>query len=292
VIFTTQGRSDRAGLQGSVCEARLDGEGAPRCVGPPVGKSQGIIDLPDSGRILVIQWGIETPMGSRGAVVFELPRYEEISILDEHWFDELVAEGFYEPRNSTLYMFSDRMNGMHRALLPNFERAPTIPFNLATPGELRYDPESGEGVACGHGIGAAIRGAPLAARPFANGNASLLEKLSMSWGCDWDETSRKVYSTIPNFGLVDRIDYDTGRVEKRWFVGLGMRSVAYDRARRRVYFTDFLRGNVVALDEPSGGIVGRWFVGRFSRWVQLTHDGRALLATSNLGIIRISLDGT
>jgi hypothetical protein len=71
-----------------------------------------------------------------------------------------------------------------------------------------------------------------------------------------------------------------------------MRSVAYDRARRRVYFTDFLRGNVVALDEPSGGIVGRWFVGRFSRWVQLTHDGRALLATSNLGIIRISLDGT
>jgi hypothetical protein len=45
----------------------------------------------------------------------------------------------------------------------------------------------------------------------------------------------------------------------------------------------------VAFDELSGREVGRWFVGRFSRWVRLTPDRSALLATGNLGIVRIPL---
>jgi hypothetical protein len=174
-------------------------------------------------------------------------------------------------------------------LLPTFERLPTIPSEL-TPGELRYDRGLGQGVACGHGIGTAISGDPYGQRYLADGNSSPIEKLSMTWGCDWDPVRRKVYSTIPNLGLLDRIDYDTGRVEKRWLVGLGMRSVAYDRARQRVYFTNFLRGEAYAFDEASGRVVAHWFVGRFSRWVQLTRDGRALLATGNLGVVRIPLD--
>jgi hypothetical protein len=259
-------------------------------VGKPEGKSQGLIDLPEENRLLVMQWGIETPAGRPGAVVFEIPRQAKIEILAEHWFDEMVGDGFYEPRNSTLYMFSDRMNGVHRVRLPAFDMLPTIASDLA-PGELSYDPALGEGVACGHGLGTAIRGAPYGQRYLAEQNSSPLEKVSMTWGCDWDPRARKVYSTIPNLGLLDRIDYDSGRVEKHWIVGFGMRSVAYDRTRRRVYFGDFLRGNVYALDESSGRIVGRWFVGRFSRWVQLTRDGRALLATSNLGVARIPLEG-
>lgn len=290
IIFTTQGPKAESAITGSVCEATLDGDSLPRCVGPPSGKSQGIIDLPQLERLLVMQWGIETPSGSRGAVIFELPRNDGIEILAEHWFDEMLGDGFYEPRNSTLYMFSDRMNGIHRARLPSFERLPTIPSDI-TPGELVYDRELGEGVACGHGTGTAIAGAPYKERYLAEGSTSVIEKISLSWGCDWDREARKVYSTIPNLGLLDRIDYDTGRVEKRWFVGLGKRSVAYDKERRRVYFTDFLRGSVSALDETTGRIVGHWFVGRFSRWVQLTRDGRALLATGNLGVVRIPLDG-
>jgi DNA-binding beta-propeller fold protein YncE len=115
--------------------------------------------------------------------------------------------------------------------------------------------------------------------------------VSITWGCDWDPATRKVYTTIPNLGLLDRIDYDTGQVEKRWIIGPGMRSVAYDQVRHRVYFTDFLRGYVLAFDEQSERIVDRWFVGRFSRWVRLTRDGHALLATGNLGIVLILLDG-
>ncbi len=288
IIFTTQGKWEQSAINGSVCDASL-ASGIPHCVGRPEGKSQGLIDLPEQDRLLVMQWGIETPQGRPGAVILELPRRGGLQILAEHWFDEMIGDGFYEPRDSTLYMFSDRMNGIHRVRLPTFERLPTIPSDL-TPGELVYDQQNGEGVACGHGIGTAIRGAPYAERFLADGSSSPIEKLSVTWGCDWDPVARKVYSTIPNLGLLDRIDYDTGRVEQRWFVGLGRRSVAYDRPRQRVYFTDFLRGDVLAFDEVSGRIVARWFVGRFSRWVQLTRDGRALLATGNLGVVRISLD--
>jgi hypothetical protein len=290
IIFTTQGARGQSAIGGSICEASLDRGALPHCVGPPHGKSQGLIDLPEQDRLLVMQWGIETPSGTPGGVIFGLPRDDRIEILAEHWFDEMIGDGFYEPRNSMLYMFSDRMNGIHRVRLPTFERLPTIPSDL-TPGELRYDRNRAEGVACGHGIGTAISGAPYAQRYLADGNSSPIEKVSMTWGCDWDPEARKVYSTIPNLGLLDRIDYDTGRVEKRWLVGFGGRSVAYDRARKRVYFTDFLRGYVLALDESSGRLIARWFVGRFSRYVQLTRDGQSLLATGNLGVVRIPLEG-
>jgi hypothetical protein len=183
------------------------------------------------------------------------------------------------------------MDGIHRVTVPDFERLPTLPPGLYTPGELRYDQAVGEGVSCGGPAGAAIQGNPFGYRYFADGDASLLERVSLTWGCDWDPATRKVYVGVPNLGLLDRIDYDTGRVEKRWFVGFGMRSVAYDPARKRVYLTDFLRGEVVAFDERTERVVARWFVGRFSRWVQLTRDATALLATGNLGVVRIPLDG-
>jgi hypothetical protein len=290
LIFTTQGSPAGSGIDGAVCAASLGDGGGLHCVGAPRNKSQGLIDLPEYDRLLAIQWGIETPTGALGAVIMALPRQGPLRVLERHWFDDLMAEGFYEPRNHTLYMISDRMNGIHRARVPGMELQPTLDVDLPIAGELRYDRERGEGVACGAGIGAAIRGDPWSVRKFRDAATSPIDKLSMSWGCDWDPVSRKVYSTVPNLGLLDRIDYDSGRVEKRWFVGFGMRSVAYDRARRRVYFTDFLRGEVLAFDEATEQIADRWFVGRFSRWVRLTRDGRVLLATGNLGVVRIPLD--
>lgn len=290
ILFTTQGPQVDGAISGSVCTTTLDASGTIDCIGPPQGKSQGIIDLPEHERILVMQWGIETPRGSRGAAIFEVPRDGKLEVLAEHWFDEMIGEGFYEPRNSTLYMYSDRTNGVHPARFPGFELLPMIESGL-TPGELHYDRGRGEGVACGYGIGTAIRGAPYSERRFILANRSPLDRLSLTWGCDWDSVAGKVYSTIPNLGLLYRIDYDSGLIEKRWFVGLGMRSVAYDKRRRRVYFSNFLRGEVLAFDEASERVVDRWFVGRFSRWVRLTPDGNSILATGNLGIVRIPLNG-
>jgi hypothetical protein len=288
VIFTTQGQVVDGGLTGSVCEAQLGSETPPRCIGTPINKSQGLIELADRRRLLVMQWGIKTPAGTPGAVVYEIERDGGLQILAEHWFDKPLGDGFYEPRNATLYMFSDEMDAIYPVVLPGFTAAPKIPLYFA-PGELHYDGGRGEGVACGNHIGAAIRGAPFELRFLAGEHSALIERLSMTWGCDWNPPARTVYTTVPNLGLLDKINYDTGAVEQRWFVGPGLRSVEYDEARQRVYMTNFLRGEVVALDEKSGRLVDRWFVGRFSRWVRLTPDGSALLATGNLGIVRIPL---
>lgn len=289
LVFTTQGRQAPGGIDGSVCEADVRTGVISKCVGRPLNKAQGLLDFPDRDRLLVVQWGILSPAGVSGSVLFEVPRSTPLEILNEHWFDEMFADGFFDRRTSTLHLFSDRYNGLHRVSLPGFERRSALPYEFA-PGEHHYDRAIEEGVACGSHLGAAIGGDPVTLRYFAEGSYSFLDHLSVTWGCDWDPQSRKVYTTIPNLGLLARIDYDTGRVEKRWFVGPGMRSVAYDRVRQRVYFTNFLRGYVVAFDERSERVVDRWFVGRFSRWVRLTRDGSALLATGNLGIARIPLD--
>ena len=289
VVFTSQGVAVDGGIDGAVCEATLGDGGAPHCVGRPEGKSQGLFDVPDQQRLIVMQWGVITPNGRPGAVALEVSRNPGLTLLGEQWFDQFLAEGFYEPRNTTLYLFSDKMDGIHRFVLPGFAPAPTIPITYFTPGEVHYDSTSGEGVACGSRFATAIRGEPFSARNLADGH-SLIQNLSLSWGCDWDEVARQVYVAVPNLGLLVKVDYDTGEVEQRWFVGFGTRSVAYDAVRRRVYLTDFLRGDVIAFDERSGRVVDRWFIGRYARWVRLTRDGRALLATSNLGIVRIALD--
>jgi hypothetical protein len=288
VVFTTQGGPVPDGIDGAFCEAELESRGRPHCVGPPINKSQGLTEPPGRDVLLALQWGLPTPTGARGAAVYELSRDRPLRVLAQHWFDQPLGDGFYEPRNHIFYLFSDDVDAVYPVQLPDYRALANIPIPFAA-GEVHYDMQRGEGVACGGHTGAAIRGDPFALRFLADGSPSLLERVSMSWGCDWDPEARMVYATVPNLGLLDRIDYDTGVVNQRWWVGFGMRSVEYDRPRRRVYFTNFLRGDVVAFDEPSGREVGRWFVGRFSRWARLTPDRSALLATGNLGIVRISL---
>lgn len=287
LVFTTQGDAIEGGLDSPVCEV-IPGEGGATCIGGGYGKAQGFVEIPDRDRLLVFEWGVRTPQGGMGSVIYELPLRRRAEVLAVHRFDEPLGEGFFEPRTSTLYAFSDRMDGIHPILLPGFEPAPVVPVSFA-PGELRYDAERGRGVACGKNLGAAVRGEPLELREFARSGA-WLGRVSVTWGCDWDPEADRVFTTVPNLGLLVELEYSTGRVLRTWFVGLGMRSVEHDPVRRRVYFTDFLRGYVHAFDLRTERVTARWFVGRYARFVRLTRDGSALLATSNVGIVRIPLD--
>ena len=287
IVFTTQG--DALGFPGAVCSARIDQPSpAVVCIGEPRGKSQGLIEIPESGRLLVAHWGVRTPQGDNGGVLYELPISGDVSILAQRWSDELLGDGFYDSSTSTLFMYSDRINGAHPLVLPGFQPLGVIASSVA-PGEMSYRTGGEEGVACGQGLGVAVRGNPYSERYLVGQHSSWIDRLSTTWGCDWDEVSRKVYVTVPNWGFLVRVDYDTGVVEKRWFVGLGKRSVAYDRERRLVYYTDFLRGTVSAFDEDAERVLTDWFVGRFSRWVQLSRDRQVLFATGNLGVAEISL---
>src|SRR5690606_27789878 len=120
-------------------------------------------------------------------------------------------------------------------------------------------------------LGAALRGEPFELRELADSGA-WLGPVSITWGCDWDPDADRVYTTVPNLGLLAELEYSSGRVLRTWLVGFGMRSVEHDPARRRVYFTDFLRGYVLAFDLRTERVVSRWFVGRFPRFVRLARD--------------------
>jgi len=290
IVFTTQGNPVPGGFDGSVCEAFLQSNARLRCVGPDVGKSHGLIAIPEIDRMIAIQYGLPTPSGPRGGLVMELPLSAELEVLEKHWFDDDVAQGFHEPSNHTLFLFTDSMRQVYRVSIPTFESMPALPVRGLCPSEMHYDVERAVGVACQGMTGAELRGEPFGVRYFADTPHSILDRIpSATWGCNWDPVAKKVFTTLPNLGLLVRIDFETGRIEKRWPIGFGMRSVEYDRNRRRVYVGDFLRGRVIAFDEQTERIVERWFVGRFTRWVRLTPDMKGLLVSSNLGVVRIPL---
>lgn len=290
VRFTTQGRPTPGGIDGGICEATLGDPDRIVCIGPPAGKSQAFLEWPEQNRQFVFQWGITTPKGTPGAVIHEMPLRDPLRVVRSHWFDEFLGEGFLDPVSATIYAFSDRYNGVYPLQLPDLTQRPTIPFLGFEPGESYFDPERNEGVLCGPQFGVAVRGHPVELRRFVNDESPWIDRLSASWGCAWDPAAQQVYATVPNFWMLVRLDARTGKVNRRWIVGPGMRSTTYDARRRRVYFTDFLRGYILGFDEDSGRIVNRWFVGRFPRWVRPTPDGGSLLVTSNLGIVRISLE--
>ena len=55
--------------------------------------------------------------------------------------------------------------------------------------------------------------------------------------------------------------------------------------------TGFLVAKARGIDIRTGKRVGKWFAGRFVRFVIVAPDGKSLLATSNLGVVRLPLEG-
>jgi hypothetical protein len=306
LVFTTQTGDRRVSplepapgrLPNSICEAQADGSGEPRCVG--AGKAHGIVDAPDRDRLFVAAWGLRTSEddASRDGVVYELTRVSPLQVVRERRLRS-AGDLFYEPLVDRLGTLSDEGFEMVPLSASTLEPQAPVPTPI-NPGEVRYDASRHEGVFCfaagplrtidgGAFFAVAFRGEPYSFRPLGGSASYPSAWLALSWGCDWDPIERRVYATIPNLGLLATLDYDTGRILSRRFVGLGLRSVAYDRARRRVYLTNFLAGDVIAVDIETGREVGRWFAGRFAREVRLSHRGDAIFVTSNVGIVRIPL---
>jgi hypothetical protein len=168
------------------------------------------------------------------------------------------------------------------------------------PDGSHYDQGRHQGVACAgfgpmHRIGgqayaaAAFDGEPFSCRPGAPSSRYPSSWLALTWGCDWDPTTRRVYAAVASLGPVEEIDYDTGAMLRRFPMGLGIRSLAFDARRKRFYAGFFLSGDIVAVDIESGARVAHWSAGRFMRYVTLSRDERSLLVTSNLGSVRIPL---
>jgi hypothetical protein len=163
------------------------------------------------------------------------------------------------------------------------------------PDETRFDATTREGVFCTGALHPpGLRAAALAfkgwpPRPRPIGPASLWKpwQLVLTWGCDWDPKTRRVYVSAANLGTLQVYDYDSGAMIEQRFTGFGMRAVLFSEGD--LYIANFLGGEVLEMDATSGQILRRWFAGRFVRNLSLTRDRTALWTTSNLGVLRIAL---
>ena len=284
-------------LSGSVCEAPLDGSRSPRCFG--AGKAEGMVESERHDRLFVAAWG-QTGPGKRGAV-YAFPRRGPLEPAGAALLDRPSVELFYEPEDDTLGVFSDDARVMQVVgaadLVP--DRAPVAaPFD---PGDVFYDAGRGEGVLCyspglartldgGAAALVAFRGHPFQVRGLAPSSEYPWAWLSIVWGCEFDPVARRAWAAVADLGLLLTLDYDSGAVLDRRFIGMGMRSMALDAARHRLYVANFLRGDVVSYDLGTGAEAGRWFAGRFVRGLRLSRDGRSLWVGSNLGVLSISLE--
>ncbi len=294
VLTTTQPGDSRFDLttpyDGLFCEVSADGTGSPHCVGGEQGKAHEIDDIAPLDQLFSCAWGMRTNEGHRRSVIYRLSRTAPLTILSERNVDDwFVMYGFYDPQSDEYHPFTDECGPIRSVRGSDFSALPDLPMSNC-PGATLYDAEADEGIMCGgHESFVAFRLHPWTSRPIGR-IANPTERAWLSWGCDWDRRGRKVYATVANLGLLATIDYDTGRVERTQFVGFGLRSVAFDKLRRRIYVADFLGGNVLSIDADSGAEVSRWFVGHYIRELQVSRDHSRLLTTSNLGIVRLSLD--
>ena len=293
--FTTQsGNSQHVDgpFDGLVCEVDLAAAAAtPRCVGGIYGKSHGIVGASEIDKVFFAAWSLPRDDQGRTSAVFTLPAEAPLTIEAEHRFEGSVADLFFEPRSRTLHIFCDENDRIRSAAWPSFERYPDTMAPIF-PGEVRYDPTRDEGVVCSWLTGAAVRGHPLAHRFFGQQAPTFWSIAALSWGCDWNPATRRVYTAVPNLGLLYEVDYDSGQILQKHWVGFGMRSATFDPHRGLVYLTNFLRGEVLAVDAATGATRAGWFVGRFAREAYLSRDGDSLFVGSNLGLVRIRLDGT
>jgi hypothetical protein len=306
LVFTTQPGIFRTGenalaalpaeLAGSICEYRPKGAGV-TCIGS--GKSEGIVESADRDRLYVATWA--SPGMRKSGTVYALPRNGPLVPIAETLLDRPAVHMYLDSGTDRLNVLFDNCSGVLPLRASDLSGAGALldyPFGA---GDVFYDEARGEGLICF---------APFALRPFDGEAAALVAFtgrpftpralapsgeypwmwLAQVWGCALDLETRDAWAVIADLGLLLRIDYDTGRIERIFFVGPGRRALVIDRARNRLYVAGFLDGNILALDMTTGATLDRWFAGRFVRGLTLSRDGNALWVGSNAGILRIQLD--
>ena len=278
-------------IEDSICEFAADGSRR-TCVGEY--KTQVIFDSERLDRVFVGGFS-----GWQG-ILYALPRSDSLRLLREVRTGGGTGEGYYDPDADEIGLLADECSGLTRFRASDLSPLPPVPAPFC-PGETHYDATRHEGIFCfapvgplgplllgtGDYLSVAFHGSPFSYRLL--GASHVWRYGALVWGCDFDPARRVAWIMIANLGVIAVTDYDTGQVIDTWLAEPGLRSAVFDASRSRLYMSNFLRGDVIAIDVDSGREVGRWFVGRFARYVGLTRDRNSLLATSNLGVVRIPL---
>jgi hypothetical protein len=311
VVFTTQQAIHEAfrppavpsRISGLVCESEERVEGGrptPRiaCL-IAQGKAHAIVEDPDRDRLLV---GVLSGLDGRAGGIVAVSRSAPLREIGR----VVLPQGgnfFLDPESDRLGEFGDEGRELDFVRASDFtvlERG--MPASFLGPDFIRYDAQRHEGVACSASgplrtldgdapLAVAFQGVPFSARPLAPSSRYPSSWLALSWGCDWSVDRQRVFVAVSSLGQIVTIDRSSGDVTGRSFVGLGVRPLTYDPRRNVLFAGNFLRGDVLVFDVATGSVVRRWFAGRYVRDIELTRDGNAILITSNVGIVRIDLDG-
>jgi hypothetical protein len=288
-----QGRLVSSRLTGAVCELWSDTRRAPRCLGD--GRASAIAELPGN-RLAFGEWTGHDHDGK--VVVVAVDAFTKP--IAERSFLKPSSEVIYDDRSHTLLVGFDQGGGIEFLDPSNLQTVrPPVALPIVGGSEF-YDGTRGEGVVCGISLqpgdgprflAVAFTGVPFEIRPIGPAAERPWVFFAVGWGCAWDRASNIVYSVSGTLGEAAAISYVDGHfLPGEAYVGPGYREAAFDPVRHHLYLATWGSGDVVALDVSTWQIVGHWSVGRWVRQVKLTRDGHALLATSNLGVVRVALD--
>lgn len=278
-------------FDGGICEVNHATGERPRCFDD--GKSQGIAESVRSGRVYAASHN------ATQGTVYALPLMGPFEPILQTHIPGKAGEIYVDDEHDVVGAFDDEGLVLTRLRASDLAPLDTVSAPFLADG-IHYDQRSHQGILCaalgplrrvdGHAFAsAAFTGAPFSFRPLAPSSSYPSSWLALTWGCDWDPVARRAWVAVASLGLLEQVDYDTGAIVNRTFIGFGARAVAVDPLRRRVYVGFFLNGNVLGLDIDSGAVVDRWFAGRFLRQITLARDQESLLVASNVGVLRIPL---
>ena len=289
-----RGRMAGVWFSGAVCRVNVERGAPPQCLGD--GKSDAIAESPLWDRLYA------TVHDAKKTTIYVLPRDGSIRPVAEVELPVKAGVLYFDDQENIIGLCEDDALQVYHLDAHDLKSLGSAPAPFTT-NQVRYDQRSHEGIACaamgpfrrigGQAFAAvAYRGNPFSYRPLASSAEYPSSWLAATWGCDWDPMARRAYVAVASLGLLETIDYDSGRILKRSFIGPGVRSVLFDPRRGLIYAGFFLSGDVIAIDEHSGAVIDRWFAGRFLRQLAFSRDQTSLLVTSILGIVRLPLRAT
>jgi hypothetical protein len=278
-------------LDGAICRVQLAPPAPPQCLAG--GKADAIAESERYDRLYVPTHEQQT------TTIYALPRHGALRPLATAQVPVKGAIVYFDDEKDVMGLCEDEGAVVYRLRPSDLTVLGPLPAPVLSD-QMRYDPIRHEGILCGAGsplhgidgegfIAAAFTAEPFALRPLAPTSRYPSSLLAGTWGCDFDPATRRAWIALASNGLLVEVDYDSGDVIRRSWIGLGIRSVVYDPRRHLVYAGFFLSGDIVAVAPDTGAVVARWPSGRFVRSLTLARDGDALLVTSNLGVVRIPL---
>ena len=84
-------------------------------------------------------------------------------------------------------------------------------------------------------------------------------------------------------------DASTLKLLRTTKVPAGVRFSVYNPKNRRLYVANYFKGELYEIEPRSMRLVRRWYLGPRLRWLEVSRDGREVLATSSLGAFAVEL---